>query len=414
MYAKWGINMIKGRIGAFINSRLPNHPLPQALYNEPEVLEFDFDAMFRSRWIFAGLEAEVPKNGDYFTVEIGKDSIIIVRGTDGEIRSFHNTCRHRGAQICEEKKGNSPRLVCPYHQWTYGLDGRLIYAGRMPENFDKTQYGLSSASIECIEGIIFINLSCNPEPLADMRGKLSPLLAPHKLAQAKVAHQVIVREMGNWKLVMENARECYHCDAKHPELMTCYRDVSTQRPNTSLDEVTREFHERLEAAHIPCGPVQGPFWQAIRSPLAEGSTSFTIDGRPAVALPLGVSFPGGTGALRFAIDPHHFCHVTEDYAVFFRALPVAPQETSVSITWLVNADAKEGVDYEVERLIEVWFTTNDQDRQLVENNQRGVNSSRYQPGPYSEEAEWTVSSYVDWYCDEALKFLSSQQSEATK
>ncbi|WP_343773027.1 Rieske (2Fe-2S) protein, partial [Marinomonas arenicola] len=126
-----------------LDKRLKNHSLEAALYNDPHMFRIDMEEVFQKEWLFVGMTSEIPKKGDYFTVEVGQNPVLVLRDADGNINAFHNTCRHRGSIICSEHRGKVANLVCPYHQWTYDLKGKLLFAGtEMNENFDKTQHGL--------------------------------------------------------------------------------------------------------------------------------------------------------------------------------------------------------------------------------------------------------------------------------
>jgi Rieske 2Fe-2S family protein len=168
----------------------------------------------------------------------------------------------------------------------------------------------------------------------------------------------------------------------------------------------------MAAAKLPLGPVEGDWWEAIRFPLNEGCLSMTVDGQPVVKKLMCEAGDGDIGSLRWAIQPHGFCHATADHLFMFSAIPVGPDETLVVSKWLVHKDAVEGVDYDLETLASLWTTTNLQDRELAENNQRGVNSLGYTPGPYSQEAETLVMDFVDWYCAKALNFIDDKRAQA--
>ena len=162
--------------------------------------------------------SQVPNPGDYLVYEFDDESIIIVRGLDGELHAHFNVCRHRGSRICLEAAGNLNRLVCPYHAWAYGLDGRLESARQMPEDFDRRQYALHPCRLAVLEGLMFINLG--GEDAADFNriaDNASPLLQPHGLSSTKVVHRETYPTYANWKLVVENFHECYHCSPAHPE-----------------------------------------------------------------------------------------------------------------------------------------------------------------------------------------------------
>ena len=198
----------------------PGHTLPRELYVSDAAFEFDAQVMLKSVWLFACTVAHVKQPGDYFVFELASNSIIVVRGRDQQVRAFWNSCRHRGSRICVEQRGRAPRLTCPYHQWTYGLDGALLAARSMAEDFDKQDYGLTPVALENIGGLIFICMADEPPPIDRVKADIADQIAMYDLEKCKVAVQDDLIEDANWKLVMENNRECYHCDAGHPELVS--------------------------------------------------------------------------------------------------------------------------------------------------------------------------------------------------
>ena len=398
------------RIKAVLDARRPGHSLPQALYNSPDVFEFDLEAIYGQSWILAGFACEIPRPRGYLAFTVGRSPVVITRDREGSFRAFHNSCRHRGAQICADGAGSRPRLTCPYHQWVYDLDGTLVSAKHMQESFDPAEHGLRPVHVEEVAGALYVCLAETPPGFARFRELLEPLLAPHRLHEAKLAHQNTLLEKGNWKLVMENARECYHCAVGHPELARTFPigEAGGQSFQSEDDPRHQAFGARLEALGLGKGPFIGPWWQAERFPLKEGQISLTMDGKPAVKKLMIAGDEADVGSLRWAIEPHSFCHSTADTTVYFSAMPTAANETVVTCKWLVHKDAVEGLDYDVARLTELWNVTNLQDRDFVENNQRGVNSLGYVPGPYCEEDESYVRRFVDWYCEKARAFIGAR------
>jgi Rieske 2Fe-2S family protein len=401
------------RIDALFKGRRPGHSLPQALYNDPDVFAFDLEAIHARSWLLVGFEVELPKPGSYLALTIGRWPILVVRDRSSALRGFHNSCRHRGAQICADGRGAAQRLVCPYHRWTYELTGELVHAARMGEDFSVAGRGLMPIHVGSIGGAIYVCLAETPPPIEDFREKFSPLIAPHRLMDAKVAHESVLLEKANWKLVMENARECYHCAGQHPELSASFPITASAYFDFGEDQRVERYNARMAAAGLPIGPVEGEWWEAIRFPLNEGCLSMTVDGRPVVKRLMCEAGDGDIGSLRWAIEPHGFCHATADHLFMFSALPVAPNETLVVSKWLVHKDAVEGVDYDIDRLTALWTTTNLQDLALAENNQRGVNSLGYTPGPYSPEAETLVMNFVDWYCARSTAYIDAQRDKST-
>jgi Rieske 2Fe-2S family protein len=394
-----------GRVRQLLQARRPGHALPQALYTSEEAFAFDVREIFGRSWVLAGLECEVPSPGAALALSVGTSPIVLVRDRTGEIRGFHNSCRHRGAMVCPPGRSQRQVLSCPYHQWTYSLTGKLIAARRMQESFDPAAHGLRPIHVRNVAGCLYVSLADDPPPFDAFAEGLAPLLAPHDLPNAKLAHEAVFVEKGNWKLVMENARECYHCAARHPDLALTF--PTEVRAHFAADEGGRvaRFEARMEDAGLPVGPTMGDWWQAIRFPLNEGVVSMTMNGKHAVSRLMVDKLEGDIGSVRFATEPNSFCHALADHLFVFTAEPSGPQETLVTTKWFVHKEAVEGVDYHLETLVALWLTTNRQDIELVENNQRGVNSVGYVAGPYSEEAEALVSRFTNWYCIEAAHAL---------
>ncbi len=387
-------------------ARKPGHGLPQALYTEPEAFAFDLEAIFRRSWLLIGFETELPRAGAWMATAIGPWPVVVTRARDGGIRAFHNSCRHRGAQICRPGKGVAPRLVCPYHRWTYELSGELAHAARMGEDFDAGEHALVPVALETVGGAIYICLADDPPPIADFRRQFEPLLAPHGLERSKLAFESVIVERANWKLAMENARECYHCALGHPELARSFPVGASAHFDFGEDRRQEEFAARMADLGFPIGPVEGDWWQAVRFTLNEGFRSMTVDGRHSVGKLMCEVGGGDIGSLRWSVEPHAFVHATADQLFMFSAMPVGPRETHIISKWFVREDAVEGVDYQVEDLARLWTATNLQDRALVENNQIGVDSLGYRPGPFSPEAEALAIRFLDWYCAKAEDYLA--------
>jgi Rieske 2Fe-2S family protein len=399
------------KLRELLHSRRPGHALPQALYTSQEAFDFDLKAIFARTWVLAGLECEVPSPGAALALTVGGSPIVVLRDRAGEIRGFHNSCRHRGAMVCPPGRSQRPVLVCPYHQWSYDLTGKLVAARRMQTSFDPAAHALRPVHVRNIAGVLYVCLAEDAPPIEEFARGLAPLLAPHDLPNAKLAHEAVFVEKGNWKLVMENARECYHCAARHPDLALTF--PTEVKAHFAADEAGRvaRFDARMAGAGLPIGPTMGAWWQAIRFPLNENVVSMTMDGKHACSRLMVDAEGGDIGSVRFATEPNSFCHALADHLFVFTAEPSGPQETIVTTRWYVHKEAVEGRDYHLENVVALWLTTNNQDIELVENNQRGVNSVGYVPGPYSEEAESLVRRFTDWYCAEALSVLDAIPAE---
>jgi glycine betaine catabolism A len=387
---------------SLLAARRPGFSLAQPFYTDEQVFQLDLEAIFYREWLFAGHGCEIPKPGDYFLHEIGAYSVIVIRDANGEIRALHNTCRHRGSRLCREDHGHKRKLVCPYHQWAYDLDGSLLAARHMPEGFDASAYGLKPAHCQEVGGYIFVCVADQAPDFSACREQLLPYMAPHRLDEAKVAFESTIVENGNWKLVWENNRECYHCRASHPELCRTWSDAAVLNgatPDHAGGNAMAHW-ARCEAAGLASRFAlhESGQYRTARLPLLNGADSFTMSGKPAVAKMLGGIAERNIGSMLLFHYPSSWNHLLVDHAISFKVTPLNARETRLTTKWLVHKDAVEGVDYDRKTLTEVWLATNDEDRTLVEQNQRGINSPAYEPGPYAAEQEYGVIQFVDWYC----------------
>lgn len=386
---------------ARLDARRPDHALDRDLYCDPGVFQADLERIWYRDWIFAVPTAELPKAGAYATLQLGAYPVVVVRGGDGVIRAFHNVCRHRGQRLCSKPAGTMAKLVCPYHQWTYDLDGKLIWAREMGAGFQPADHGLKPVHCEVAAGMVFICVAGTAPDFSALKAAADRYAAPHRKGELKVAHQSRIVENGNWKLVIENNRECYHCAGAHPALCRTFNDDPyLVGGDDSLSSPVGAAHvERCETAGLPSRYLISPDeqWRLVRIPFVGDAVSYTMDGKAAAPRLPGMPFDNA-GSLLFFHYPNTWNHFLSDSVLNFRVLPISPTETEVVTTWLVDKDAVEGRDYDLTRLTEVWIATNDEDRQVVEENQKGILSPAYEPGPYSPAQESGVIQFIDWYC----------------
>ncbi len=385
-----------------LRRRKPATALERDFYVSPADFQVDLDLIWYRDWLFVGHDCEVPDPGNFLTVQIGEYPVVVVRDRDGGLGAFHNSCRHRGSRICAAQRGNAARLVCPYHQWTYALDGRLLSARDMGGGFDKAQYGLKRVHCTSVGGYIWVCLARTAPDFEPVRAQLEPYFLPHALRSAKIAFESTIVENANWKLVWENNRECYHCAANHPELIRTFPEdpAITGVGGGAGNERIAAKQSYWESIGLPSAfriSADGQY-RTTRFPLIEGMTSYTLDGQAAVTRPLADAVQErDTGTLLLFHFPTTWNHVLADHAVTFRMLPLSPTTTQLTTKWLVHRDAVEGVDYDLKRLTEVWIATNEADRRVCQENQIGVNSPAYEPAPYSTLHEGGVAQFVDWY-----------------
>ncbi|MCI2422657.1 aromatic ring-hydroxylating dioxygenase subunit alpha [Saccharopolyspora sp. K220] len=394
-----------------IARRAVGRSLEAPFYTSRDFFDLDIAAIFGAHWIFVATDAELPEPGDYRSVALGPHSVIIVRDDDANLRSFHNVCRHRGSRVLDQERGSVGNIVCGYHKWTYGLDGTLLHAPSQPPDFDPACFGLKPVHVRSVAGLVFVCLAEQPPTdFVDVAGRIEPYLLPHRLREAKVAAQVDLVEEGNWKLAMENNRECYHCDG-HPELLRSFFPTYGYTED-NLPPRLRPAHERYLRVDAElrqtCEQLGLPYqlieeldtrttgFRIQRDPLDLAGESFTADGTAACRRLLGDFPTPRLGHLSLHLQPNAWFHFVSDHAITFSALPLAPDRTLLRATWLVHPEAVPGVDYDPDTLLKVWTATNEQDAELVARAQRGVSSPAYEPGPYAP-TEYQVEAFCNWY-----------------
>jgi len=389
----------------------PTTPLSREFYTSSADYEVELEALWYRDWLFVGHDCEVARAGDYMTLQVGEYPVLVVRDRDGKIRAFHNSCRHRGARVCPDTRGNVPRLVCPYHQWTYRLDGELVAARDMGDQFDRSDHSLRPVHCTSVAGYLWICLGKVAPDFEPFRSQIEPYLLPHRLQETKVAFESTIVERANWKLVWENNRECYHCPVNHPELSRTFPATPTvaSPEMASGNPRSLERWERWESQGLPSRFQLSPSGQSriVRMSLVNEAVSYTMDGRAAVSRPLSDSVTSSdAGALLMFHYASTWNHVLADHAISFRVLPLGPTETQLTTKWLVHKDAREGVDYDPRRLTEVWLATNEEDRRVCQENQLGINSPAYAPAAYSPVQEAGVMQFTSWYRNHLLQRLT--------
>ncbi|MGH6772458.1 aromatic ring-hydroxylating oxygenase subunit alpha [Brucella tritici] len=411
---------VRNEMLGLLTGRDPNFSLEQKFYTDPEYHKLDLENILYKDWLFVGHDCELPKTGSYMTVQIGAYPVVIVRDAQGGIRAFHNSCRHRGSRICAAEKGTAAKLVCPYHQWTYELDGRLLFARQVGPDFKPAEYGLKPVHCETVAGYIYVCVADEAPDFGAFRNLVEPYLAPHNIKDAKVAFESSIIEKGNWKLVWENNRECYHCAANHPELCRTYPEApsATGVQGVMEDPEINQLWKNCASVGLPAefNMSEDGRYRITRIPLLRDAVSYTMSGKAAVKKPLSDQVAGNTniGAMLLFNYPSTWNHLMADHAISFRVLPISAEETLVTTKWLVHKDAVEGVDYDLDELTHVWIQTNDQDRQIVEENAVGIRSPAYQPGPYSVEHEGGVMQFLEWYTNTITPRLRGEAAKLSR
>ena len=378
----------------------PGHSLDQRFYTDPEIYDLEIEKIVNRNWILAGHVSQFPEPGDFKVLDVARESAIIVRGNDGELKAFANVCRHRGSLVCLEAAGRLDKFTCPYHGWIYDIDGKLTAARNMDAGFDKSAYGLKPVSLGVIHGLVMICFSDDPPSIDGAIRDLEEVMRMYDFEHLKVAAQKSYAIPANWKLSIENYQECYHCATAHPEyaLMHTMMLDDEKRKRASV-----HMYENMEACGIrnveidyvdtAARPGEIGFGYSRTAMFSKYKTG-SKGGQPVAPL-LGsiAGYDGGQSDLSFG--PFSFLLAYNDHVVCYVFTPVDQKNSNCEIYWLVRGDAEEGKDYDVDELTWLWDVTTKADKEIIVNNSKGVHSKYYEPGPFSgmEAAE---QRYVEW------------------
>ena len=391
----------------YIARQRPGWSLEQAFYTSAEIYQFERSNFLANKWYLLGHCSEIPEPGAYMVRMLLGESVIIVRDLEGTVRGFYNVCRHRGSRICEQD-GKAKSLVCPYHAWSYRLDGSVRIAPAMPEEVDLGKLGLRSLPVAEIGGLILASMKADPSSLDGIRAEAEPVLSYHGIPHARIAARRNYLTRANWKLVMENFAECYHCFPCHPEYCSVMQHVNVLARQAAPDamaawetKVDGWFRDQADEKS-PAG--QNRWWPGysgsstiFRAPIGSNRKTVSADGEPVAPL-MGKASRFDGGVTDFGLRPFTFLSMPNDHAVMFQFLPTGPEQTDVTISWLVNSSASDS-DVDTERMVWMWDVTTVQDKGIVERNAEGVRSAAYAPGPYSK-LEFGTASLISEYLSE--------------
>ena len=394
------------RCARAIAAQRPGHALSREFYCDAELFEREVRRLILRHWHCVGHTSQVRAPGDFFTTSLCGEPLLIVRGQDREVRALLNVCRHRGSRVCTQESGHARggAFVCPYHAWSYGLDGRLRAARHMPDDFDRASHGLKNIHTRVLEGLIFVSFADTPPGLEHVAAALAGSARLYGWAQAKVAHRETYAVRANWKLAVENYMECYHCGPAHEEFSRFHLYARPAPLNRGADEGVRERARALGVAieevdffALRARPGQEAA-DSARSALGEGAVSGSEDGRPLAPLMGQFSdYDGGVTFFDVGLTSSFLAY--PDHGLIYRFIPNTVQSTDMEVIWLVREDARAGVDYDLERLTWLWRVTSLADKRIIELNQQGVSSRFYEPGPYTPMEQHTRR-FVEWVLNE--------------
>ena len=356
----------------------PGSGLPRAFYIDPDVFNLDVERLFLRNWIYAGHVASIPRPGDYFLYDLAEESILVIRGERGHVHAMFNVCRHRGSRVCIEEYGAAKKkLVCPYHGWTYRTDGELMTAPGGTAGAKPAELGLSRLAVRVLEGLIFVCAAEQAPPFDAIERDLAPRLAAYGLTGTRIAYHRRYLCPAHWKLVHESFLERLHTNSQFPEMQ------QTFAAQKSADNTTSEV-ELTPTSYHSCG----------RLSLAPGRQTPTRGGQPAA--PLLGKLTQYDGGVSWAAVLSSWFIAAGDHAVLIRFTPIDPKVTEMDVTWLVRDTAVEAVDYESENLAWLWKRTIEQTLKVCSDQQNGVMSRHYRPGPLAAGEE-RIAAFITWY-----------------
>ena len=291
-----------------IDDHISGFGLPRTFYTSARIYENDINYYWHNSWIWVGHITQIPKSGDFFVFDYGQESVIISRDREDQINAFMNVCRHRGSRVCTVKSGSTRVFSCPYHAWTYELNGKLRSAREMGADFDRNDYSLRRLNLKVFQGLIFICAGEKPPEIEVGLQDIAPLTAPFDIENMKIAHSASYPVYANWKLAIENYMECYHCGPAHAEYSLSH---SLKDPKSITPELMSKMRRAGEIAGLPIqefalngadGSDVDMDFHCQRYPLYPGYATGSRTGAPLAPL-LGKlkAFDGGTTDIQIGI-----------------------------------------------------------------------------------------------------------------
>lgn len=340
--------------------------LPAEYYVDTAFFEREMEALFARTWICAGRTEQVARPGQFFVREILGESLVVTRSASGAVNAFYNVCRHRGTRLCTEHEGTfGGSIQCPYHAWTYDLDGRLIGAPHMDDvpHFRKDEYPLHRVHADTWDGHIFLNLSPAPAPLTEQLADLPARFRPWRMEDLRLGKRIVYDVRANWKLVIQNYNECLHCPNLHPAL-------------NKLSHYLSGENEPLRSTYM-----------GGRMDLRPGVDTLSMDGScPRAFLP-GLAPDDVRRVYYYAIFPNMLLSLHPDYMMVHTLWPIAPDRTINICEWHFHPDEITRPGFDPADAVDFWDMTNRQDWHVCELSQAGISSRAYTPGPYSNRED---------------------------
>ncbi len=352
--------------------------LPGRYYHDEAIYREELRRIFRAMWLCVGRDEDIAKPGDYLTRAVGPESVVIVRDARDQVHAFHNVCRHRGSRLlCDASGAGLNRIQCPYHAWTYELDGALRTAPHMEEskNFRKEDFALNAVRLERWDGFLFVNLDAGAPSLLDFLGEMGRHFARYRMEDLKCAKRIVYQVDTNWKMLAENYSECYHCFLIHPELNRVSHYLSG-----SVDLVNN-------------ATVGG--WMDLRH---DEYNSMTISGQTA-RRPFPTIDPEDRRRIHYYIVyPNMLLSLHPDYVMTHTVWPQGTGRSEVVCEFLFHPDEMARPGFDPGDAVEFWDLTNKQDWRACELAYQGTRSGGYERGRLST-LEWMVHIFDNFVAD---------------
>jgi Rieske 2Fe-2S family protein len=339
--------------------------LPRAAYVDPAVFAWEQRHIFSS-WVCVGYSADLPERGSQRAVAVGNGGVLLTRDDDGEVRAFANTCRHRGHELLacgETAKRHS--IVCPYHSWSYKLDGSLRNAPsfRNVESFDPSEFGLATLRVVDWHGWLFVDPSGTSGEFAEHVAGSEEVVGPYRPEELTIVARHSYELACNWKVIAENYQECYHCSTIHPEL-------SRISPPTSGDNLD----------------LAGQWMGGSMELIAEAET-MSLDGRSGGVAIAGLSEVELRTVMYLVGYPNLLVSLHPDYVMTHLMTPLSVDRTHVECAWAFPREVAEQPNFDPSYAVDFWDLTNRQDWAACESVQRGLSSPHARPGPLAREED---------------------------
>jgi Rieske 2Fe-2S family protein len=342
------------------------HTLPARFYVDPALFADDLERFFFDRWVAVGRNEEIGRPGRFIVREIAGESVIVTRDRADRVRAFYNVCRHRGTRLCTASDGIfADRIQCPYHAWTYDLDGTLLAAPHMDDvpHFDRKAHPLRPVAAKVWDGHVFLHFAAEPPPLAGQLGPLAVRFEPWRMGELRRAQRVAYDVRANWKLVLQNYSECLHCPTLHPAL--------------------NRLSHYLSGENEPLAPG----YMGGRMDLRPGIETMSTDGSRRRATLPGLDRADTRRVYYYAVFPNLLLSLHPDYLMTHTLWPMAVDRTRIVCEWHFHPDELARPDFDAKDVVEFWDMTNRQDWHVCELAQSGISSRGYQPGPYSNRED---------------------------